>query len=330
MLPSPALSPDVSLRAVPPSPRDDASSEQVHPSPPSAAGERRRSRLLTVHLPRLGIVTALGFATVLAPLVQGPLTGSRSADAVAAPGIVQAESAQALDWTRSGDHRNLGSAHLSTGDEAATEKASGTAKPAPTGQPFHVVAADAAAGHLLEAVSAAPPLTPEQLAASRAEAERASRDHARPVLPGCDGVVRGAPAENGRLAVEDLCALWEPGDYLRADAAVALAKLNVAYQQQFGVPLVVTDSYRSYGQQVSVRARKPRLAAVPGTSEHGWALAVDLGGGVEGAAEPYHWLRANAPAYGWDNPEWARDGGQGAYEPWHWEFVAAQPQPAQG
>jgi LAS superfamily LD-carboxypeptidase LdcB len=87
---------------------------------------------------------------------------------------------------------------------------------------------------------------------------------------------------------------------------------------------VLTDSYRDYASQVSVRARKPALAARPGTSQHGWGLAVDLAGGVEAADEHWAWLRDNAPAYGWDNPEWAREGGDGPYEPWHWEYVAGQ------
>jgi LAS superfamily LD-carboxypeptidase LdcB len=66
---------------------------------------------------------------------------------------------------------------------------------------------------------------------------------------------------------------------------------------------------------------KPALAAVPGTSNHGWALAVDLCGGIQsfGTAE-YAWMVANAPAFGWSNPPWARPG-QGREEPWHWEFT---------
>ncbi|MFP5345978.1 MAG: D-alanyl-D-alanine carboxypeptidase family protein [Actinomycetes bacterium] len=286
----------------------------------------RGRRLLTVHLPRVGIVAALGVATVLAPLFQGAVTGSRAADAVAAPRLVQAESAQALAWARGSDGTG-GPAQAPPAGAQAHE--SRTPRPASVTDPFSVVPVEASTGHAVGVASEVPAMGPEELAASRAEAERASRDLFRPVLPGCDGVVRGPAAENGRLAVEDLCGLWQPGHYLRADAAVALAKLNVAYQEHFGVPLAITDSYRSYGQQVSVKARKPGLAAVPGTSEHGWALAVDLGGGVEGAGEPYQWLRANAPAFGWDNPGWAQAGGSGAYEPWHWEYVAGQ-QPAQG
>ena len=86
-------------------------------------------------------------------------------------------------------------------------------------------------------------------------------------------------------------------------------------------PLCLTDSYRSYGAQVDVYGRKPHLAAVPGTSNHGLGLAVDLCGGVQtfGTAA-YRWMKANAPAYGWVHPSWAEPGGSRP-EPWHWEFV---------
>lgn len=110
-----------------------------------------------------------------------------------------------------------------------------------------------------------------------------------------------------------------PRHLLRADAAAALDRLSAAYQARFGKPLGVTDSYRDLAGQRSVYARKPGLAAVPGTSNHGWARALDLVVGGYGSTD-YLWLRENAPRFGWDNPEWAR--GQGSKdEPWHWEFT---------
>jgi LAS superfamily LD-carboxypeptidase LdcB len=103
---------------------------------------------------------------------------------------------------------------------------------------------------------------------------------------------------------------------------VSLAKLNVAFKQRFGDEVCLTDSYRTLSEQYQLRAIKPGLAAVPGTSEHGWGLAVDLCDGVQaGSGARFQWLRDNAPDYGWDNPAWARSGGSGPYEPWHWEFT---------
>jgi hypothetical protein len=169
--------------------------------------------------------------------------------------------------------------------------------------------------------------TPALLAAPRTlYVSRASRSGERAVLPGCDGIDRvPASALNGQLPEASLCTLWDPKHRLRADAAVALAKLNVAYKQHFGNNICLTDSYRTLATQRTLRATKPSLAAVPGTSEHGWGLAVDLCDGVEtGVSSRYQWLRANAAAYGWENPDWALPGGGGPHEPWHWEFVAGE------
>jgi LAS superfamily LD-carboxypeptidase LdcB len=88
----------------------------------------------------------------------------------------------------------------------------------------------------------------------------------------------------------------------------------------FGSPLCITDSYRSLGAQVTAFRAKPALAAVPGTSNHGWALAVDLCGGINIAGTVQSaWMAANAGRFGFVQPDWARQGGEKP-EPWHWEF----------
>jgi LAS superfamily LD-carboxypeptidase LdcB len=109
---------------------------------------------------------------------------------------------------------------------------------------------------------------------------------------------------------------------VRADAAVALAGLNQAYTAQFGEELCITDGYRSYAQQVAVKAAKPGLAATPGKSNHGWGLAVDFCADSY-SGQRWDWLKEHGPQYGWDNPAWAREGGAGPYEPWHWELTEA-------
>ena len=152
---------------------------------------------------------------------------------------------------------------------------------------------------------------------------RASRSGERSVLPGCDGVARVTTAANGQLPDSVLCTLWNTKHRLRADAAVALAKLNVAYKQHFGNDICLTDSYRTLSEQVRLRATKPGLAAVPGTSQHGLGMAADLCDGVEKgpSSSRWQWLRENAADYGWENPDWAQTSGGGPYEPWHWEYV---------
>jgi zinc D-Ala-D-Ala carboxypeptidase len=101
--------------------------------------------------------------------------------------------------------------------------------------------------------------------------------------------------------------LWGPAArafrQLRADAA------------GLGITIGVTSSYRSYESQVQVAAEKGLysnggLAATPGTSNHGWGMALDLD--LDDRAQA--WMRENAWRYGFaeDTPR----------EPWHWGYRA--------
>ncbi len=142
---------------------------------------------------------------------------------------------------------------------------------------------------------------------------------------GSDGVVGGGAwggHTNGRIPGTELCVIpWAGVQALRCDATDALVQLNAAYTAKFGRPIAITDSYRSYEDQVRLKATKGFLAAKPGTSNHGWGLALDLGGGINNSGSAQHlWMAANAPRFGWVNPNWARPGGS-KLEPWHWEFV---------
>ncbi len=126
---------------------------------------------------------------------------------------------------------------------------------------------------------------------------------------------------NGFLPDAVLCPVpGHPGHRLRTDADRSFVALDAA-RRAAGLPgLCLTDSYRDFAGQVDVFARKPQLAAVPGRSQHGWGLALDLGcGAASFDSEVYAWLTANAPRFGWVNPAWARPGGSKP-EPWHWEF----------
>ncbi|HWD82376.1 MAG TPA: peptidoglycan DD-metalloendopeptidase family protein, partial [Kribbella sp.] len=116
---------------------------------------------------------------------------------------------------------------------------------------------------------------------------------------------------NGLIPASKLCALGYSGHKLRCDAAAAYLQLARAYHAHFGKSLCITDSYRSYSAQVDLYARKPSLAALPGTSNHGWGVAVDLCGGIEhyGTVQ-YQWMKAHAPAFGWGHPAWADQGGK--------------------
>lgn len=137
----------------------------------------------------------------------------------------------------------------------------------------------------------------------------------------CKGSTDLSNFPNGQIPNSALCPLpFAPGHQLRSDAANAAIKLNAAYKGRFGTPLCVTDSYRTLAEQVDVYRRKPGLAARPGTSNHGWGIAMDLCGGIQAFGTTQHlWMRANGPTFGWYLPEWARQAGSKP-EPWHHEY----------
>src|SRR5690606_9944637 len=105
---------------------------------------------------------------------------------------------------------------------------------------------------------------------------------------------------NGQLATSDLCRVMN-NQYLRADAAIALAALNEQYQARFGHAMCVTDGYRTLSTQYTLKATKGSLAATPGTSNHGWGLAIDMCPDTYQAWDKWNWLKENAPTYGWRN-----------------------------
>lgn len=156
-------------------------------------------------------------------------------------------------------------------------------------------------------------------AVDRSAFAAASRSTERVPLPGCDGTTRPTGA-NGELDPADLCLLWDGGERLRADAATALAELNLAYRARFGRDLCVTDGYRSLTEQHVVKRLKGGLAAVPGRSNHGWGLAIDLCSS-DTRGDSWDWLVQNGVVYGWANPAWAQRSGSGPFEPWHWEYT---------
>lgn len=141
---------------------------------------------------------------------------------------------------------------------------------------------------------------------------------------GVSGRPAGVSGSNGRLADSELLKLSWTGAKLHKQAAPSFERLNAAFRAAFGRSISVTDGYRTYASQVALKAAKGRMAATPGTSNHGWGFATDLGGGINRFGSPeYEWMMRNAPQYGWVNPDWARQG-KGKEEPWHWEFVGSR------
>lgn len=155
---------------------------------------------------------------------------------------------------------------------------------------------------------------------------------------------------NGRL-VASLLSLTSNGHRLRKPARNSYERLNAAFKARFGDELKLTQGYRTYAQQESIFRIRYRqtyatirqngrdivdrrgpwqgsywwryrgaAAAVPGTSNHGLGLAIDISTGIgfgSFTSAQFKWLAANGPRYGWTNTE-----GRSVNEPWHWVYEA--------
>jgi zinc D-Ala-D-Ala carboxypeptidase len=122
---------------------------------------------------------------------------------------------------------------------------------------------------------------------------------------------------NGTIPAGVLEPVGQGGHALYGPAAQRW-KQAVADAKADGIDLRLTDSYRSYDEQVDLVRRKGLYAdggyaAVPGTSNHGWGLAIDVD--VTDAATA-GWMRANAYRYGFVEAV--------PREPWHWEYRPTQ------
>ncbi|MEM1332923.1 MAG: M15 family metallopeptidase [Actinomycetota bacterium] len=118
---------------------------------------------------------------------------------------------------------------------------------------------------------------------------------------------------NGHVPASALTEIAQSGHRLYAPAAASWDNL-VAAARADGIEMRITDSYRSYDQQVDLVRRKGLyseggLGARPGTSNHGWGLAVDAD---VTDARTREWLKVNGPRFGWIETV--------PREPWHWEF----------
>lgn len=111
-------------------------------------------------------------------------------------------------------------------------------------------------------------------------------------------------SENGKLAPSELSPI--PGGQLRKDAAAAWNAPGGPADAGLR-PTGSRSSYRLYADQQYFWDHQPPLAAYPGTSNHGWGLAVDV-------AEPWmaNWIREHGAKYGWAKTE--------AFSEW-WHFT---------
>lgn len=122
---------------------------------------------------------------------------------------------------------------------------------------------------------------------------------------------------NGHVPTAALEPIGQGGHRLAAPAAQAW-RACVEAARADGIDLTITDSYRTFDQQVDLVQRKGLYsnggyAATPGLSNHGWGLAVDAD---VTAPQTLDWMRANAHKFGFVEAA--------PCEPWHWEFRPQQ------
>jgi murein DD-endopeptidase MepM/ murein hydrolase activator NlpD/LAS superfamily LD-carboxypeptidase LdcB len=146
---------------------------------------------------------------------------------------------------------------------------------------------------------------------------------------------------NGLLTSADLETLGSQwGDArLYPAAAEAFRSMATAFQDEFGKPLQLSgtfDAFRPFQVQIDaytdpskINAHDPdtssddtHMGAEPGTSNHGFGMAVDLASGINSGPDTpeYKWMIANGPEYGFVKPDWAKPGGDKP-EPWHFDYA---------
>ena len=126
----------------------------------------------------------------------------------------------------------------------------------------------------------------------------------------------GGTFKNGQLPASALEDVGKGNKLRKGDAASSFLQMAAAAKKD-NIDLVsaITGSYRDLAGQEYMYATKPKgMAAKPGTSKHGWGVALDIG-----YANAQNWINKNGGKFGWGLPNWAK----GGFEPWHFEKLGA-------
>jgi hypothetical protein len=146
------------------------------------------------------------------------------------------------------------------------------------------------------------------------------------VRGGSSKIIDGVTYKNGEIPESKLRVINNASKYkgdvtsdggkirLFEKASIALDRLIIAAEQA-NIPVKINSGYRTYNDQVRVRAQYPNDSATPGTSNHGFGLAVDFATPGLARIKPgdklYDWLIINGLKYGFDRIK---------RESWHWEY----------
>ena len=112
------------------------------------------------------------------------------------------------------------------------------------------------------------------------------------------------------------------------DESINSLNAMIAQAAKDGVTLKPISCYRDYAGQVAAREEwcakgACQMAAVPGTSNHGWGKAIDFrdqSGELNFDSAGYAWLKTWAGYYGWIHPKGMEQDGP-VPEAWHWEWI---------
>jgi len=130
---------------------------------------------------------------------------------------------------------------------------------------------------------------------------------------------------NGRIPASALVDVGG-GHLLQPDAARNFLGLVAAVRARTGATISFgagQEAYRDYDRQVYwknyyTKKGTPKMAATPGTSNHGWGRAVDISGYGPVGGTVWKVLAELAPQFGYSHATGAATG-----ESWHWEYVGA-------
>jgi hypothetical protein len=125
--------------------------------------------------------------------------------------------------------------------------------------------------------------------------------------------------QNGYIDTTNLVKV--EGVYLQPEIADKYYAMKAAAKEA-GYDIYLTDGYRSYAGQVRTKANwtargKAWAAATPGTSNHGWGAAIDIGDNNGGAGQI--WCQENMTKFGLRNYRGGTTAIRGT-EQWHFQL----------
>ena len=144
------------------------------------------------------------------------------------------------------------------------------------------------------------------------------------------GRYNGIPIRNGQIKgprLSDLENIDGQGQLL-TPAAKEFNEMAKEFFNDKGYKLRVNSSYRTIADQRRLKRKElsggGNPAAIPGRSNHGWGLAVDINtedkqGKTKFQSEIFQWLTQNARRFNFIHPEWACESCAKA-EAHHWEY----------